>query len=136
MREALARDGRLDAEGFAADLDWFERIATADYPDALQRLVDALTGTWVRNTATVILSFEPGFAWGQAKVRFGAWVGGGHQEGTHGGLDRDSSLGFFLASDPGRQPGGPLRADGALTAWAPAFSCREAPDSPADAEGD
>jgi hypothetical protein len=117
VTERLRAAGSLDPSGFVPERVWFESTVHGPYPDGPRRLVESLDGTWVRNAATVILSFEPGYAWGRPTVRFGAYLGGGHQEGTHGGLDRGSSLGFIATNDGERAPAGPLPADRALTAW-------------------
>jgi hypothetical protein len=106
----------LDEEGFAAQEDWFTHSALGEFPDAIGRLVDALTGTHVLNAATVIYSVAPGHAVGSQMGRLGAWLKGG-QEGTHGGLDRASTLGFFLTDDPTPNSESAMRVDHALTAW-------------------
>ncbi len=125
--ERLRAAGQLDAEGFAAQEDWFAHGALSDYPDAPRRLVDALTGTHVRHAATVIYSVAPGYAVGSRLARAGAWLKGG-QIGTHGGLDRDSTVGFFLTDDPAPRPGPALRADRVLADWAHLAECAEVAD--------
>jgi hypothetical protein len=115
---ALEEEEKLDTDGFASETDWFEASAAAAFPDAPRRLVDALDGTYVLNAATVVFSLDPGHAWGLKSARFGAWVLGGKLEATHGGLDRDATWGFFLASDSSTPADGtPLRADQALADW-------------------
>jgi hypothetical protein len=115
---AMEDEGDLDAGGFASREDWFTRTASADNPDGLARLTDSLSGTWVANPATVIVGLKPGYACGGRSVRIGAWFKGGHLEATHGGLDRDSSWGFFLDSDPGHDYPPVLRVDRALAEFA------------------
>ena len=122
LREA----GRLDAEGFGSENDWFEATAAGEYPHALARLVDALEGRFVRNAATVLFSFEPGYAWGVPAARFGAWILGGRLEATHGGLDRVSSWGVYLRTDEDGRPSAPMRADTALAEWAESPDLRAA----------
>jgi hypothetical protein len=116
-RASLAGLGELDERGFATEQAW-RRAGTGDwYPSALPRLVDSLDRRYVDNPATVILSLGPSYAWGLASVRLGASVMGGRLEGTHGGLDRESSLGFLMARDGTRQPLGPVAAERALDPW-------------------
>lgn len=118
LADALARmatAGLLDDDGFALEDEWLAATATETYPDAPRRLVNALTGPYVRNVATVLLSLKPGFAWGWKVGHATSRFAGGKLEGTHGGLDRESTLGFFLADDPALQPGRAVRADRALT---------------------
>ncbi len=115
----LRRGGLVDAAGFAHEDDWLRVTVSGRFPDAPRRLIDALTGPFVENHATVIFSMRPGHAWGWKSARFLAWLSGGRLEGTHGGLDRDSTLGFFMTDDPEIAPGGPLRADRAMAALSP-----------------
>ena len=122
MRQA----GVLDAQGYASRSDWFDWTALERYPDAVARLVDSLDGVWVGNAATVIFSFEPGYAWGLKPAEVAAWIRAGRLEETHGGLDRQSSWGFFTASDPARDSPPAVRAERALAAWAPADPCTTA----------
>ena len=82
--------------------DWLRATALAENPDALHRLVEAFTGDHLSNHATVLFSMRPGRAWGWKSAKAGSWLRGGHLEGTHGGLDRGSSVGFFLP-DRGQQ---------------------------------
>ena len=56
VAESLAESGRLDQDGFGTRADWLAGSVDGAYPGALGRLVDALTGPFVVNTATVIFS--------------------------------------------------------------------------------
>jgi len=126
LLEARARMetlGALDEWGFGPESEWSAAGVDGPYPQALRRLVDSLTGRYVENPATVMLSLGPNYAWGKPSVRFGARMMGGRLEGTHGGLDRQSSLGFLLASDPARQPEGVVAAEDALSAWLGLAGC-------------
>jgi hypothetical protein len=125
-RSQLADAGRLDGDGFGSEVDWFEATASGDYPDPLARLVDGLEGRFVRNTATVLFSYAPGYALGIRSARTGAWLLGGKLEATHGGLDRVSSWGIYLRSDDDGHAGKPIRADAALAEWADAAELRAA----------
>jgi hypothetical protein len=117
VRAGMAEAGLFDEDRYATEADWFEHSALSDFPDAPRRLVDSLTGTYVRNAATVIFSLETSYGMGLFSARLGAGLKGG-QKGTHGGLDRSSSLGFFLTNDPADRPRVAVRADQALIEWA------------------
>lgn len=121
--ERIERAGRQNARGFASENAWTDQSALDDFPDAPRRLIDALTGTYVRNPATVIFSLRPGYAWGLKTAQFGAFLLGGKLEGTHGGLDRVSSTAFFLRSDEGSTDGPAVRADRALEEWSHLAEC-------------
>jgi len=121
--ETLREEGRLDAEGFARADDWLRASVDASFPDAPRRIAKALLGSYVRNRATVIFSIKPGWAWGWSSAHVGARLNGGRLEETHGGLDRDSSLGFLLADDPELQPVTVERADRALHSVAEIAAC-------------
>jgi hypothetical protein len=116
--DELEAEGRLDSDGFASREDWFEKTATAEDPDGVGRLADALGGVWVANPATVLAGLQAGYACGVRSVRIGAWFKGGHLEATHGGLDRDSSWGFFMDSLPVEDYPPVLRMDRALALFA------------------
>jgi len=114
----LGSDGRLDDAGFADEGDWLEATAFGDFPDPLRRLANALTGDRIESRADVLYSLGPSWAGGMHSAVLGAWVRGGRLEGTHGGLDRESSLGFIIASDPQLARPPVLHADAALAPFA------------------
>jgi hypothetical protein len=118
----LRAAGELGADGFATEDAWFEQSALGDFPDAPRRLIDSLDGTFVKNVASVIMSFEPGYTWGTYPARLAAGLLGG-LAGTHGGLDRVSSTGFFLTDDPTYPAGGAIAADRALAHWSALANC-------------
>jgi len=115
--ELLAARDLLDADGFALDGDWLEVSATNYFPDAMRRLIEAMEGAYVKNSATVLFSVEPGYAWGWRSAHASANLSGGRLEGTHGGLDRDSTLGFFVSNDPALVPDSAIRAQNALDSF-------------------
>ncbi len=117
-RRRLEAAGLLGADRQAHEDDWLHETAFGVYPDPLRRLADALTGERITNRASVLLSLGPGWSWGLRSVFAGGLVRGGRLKGTHGGLDRDSSLGFLLASDPALGLPGVLRAGEALAPFA------------------
>ncbi len=116
----LSRAGLLDTEGFAHEGDWLREAAFEPYPDPLRRLADALTGARIRSRASVLLSLGPGWSWGWRWAFAGGLVRGGRLKGTHGGLDRESTLGFLLANDPKVALPPAVRADTALAPFAEA----------------
>jgi hypothetical protein len=95
----LDAEGARDPAGYAPDEAWLAATAFGYYPDPLHRLAHALTGDRVESRASVLFSLAPNFSWGMYSALAGAWARGGHLDGTHGGLDRESSLGFYLTSD-------------------------------------
>jgi hypothetical protein len=135
-RGRLAAAGLLDADGFAHEDDWLRETAFADYPDPLRRRADALAGDRVRSRATVLFSLGPCWSWGWKSALAGAWIRGGRLEGTHGGLDRDSSLGFLLVSDPASAPPRVVRAGTALAPFAGAFLAGRKRDAAGDPRPD
>jgi hypothetical protein len=116
----LADDGSIDADGYGHEDDWLRRTTFATYPDPLRRLADALTGDRVRSRATVLVSLGPGWSWGWRSAFAGGLVRGGRLKGTHGGLDRESSLGFLLVDATCAEPPPVVRAADALVPFAAA----------------
>lgn len=107
--DVFAARGRFDEQGLAAEVDWLAATAEALYPAPLARLVEGLAGSHVKNRATVLISLQPGWAWGWKSAAVFAWLRGGALEGTHGGLDSESSVGFLLTTDERRAQGPALR---------------------------
>jgi hypothetical protein len=114
----LATAGRLDADGYAADDDWLVETAFEPFPDPLRRLRRAMTGDRVRSRASVLYSLGPSWAGGWHSAVVGSWMRGGRLEGTHGGLDGASSLGFLLVADPTFDQPPVVRAEDALARFA------------------
>ena len=105
----------LDENGFASEEYKTLYLLRRNQPGDIWRLVESLTGRYVHNPATVIYSLDPRHAMGSWAARIGAKIITGHLEGTHGGLDRSSSLGFYLTNDPDLAPAGEaLRVDDVL----------------------
>jgi len=98
--ERLAASGLVDDDGCAAGDDWLRESAFDYFPVALRRLVAALAGGRVVNRADVFFSLGPSWSRGLRSAVAGSWVRHGPLKGTHGGLDRDSTLAFYAASDP------------------------------------
>ena len=110
----LDAEGLLDVSGYAGDDNWLRETAFGYYPDPLRRLRQALTGDRIQSRASVLFSLGPSWAGGWHSAVVGAWVRGGRLAGTHGGLDRESSLGFLLVDDPTFAAPHAVRADSAL----------------------
>lgn len=121
--QRLQATGRLDRDGFAHEDDWFQETVSSEYPDGLRRLIHSLTGTFVDNYATVIFSLKPGFGWGWTSAHLSSKISGGRLEGTHGGLDYDSTVGFYMTDDPEFQPATAVRAEQALAPFAGMNDC-------------
>lgn len=132
--DRLQISGRLDRDGFADEDDWFLETASSEYPDGLRRLIYSLTGTYVDNYATVVFSLKPGFAWGWTSAHLSSKLSGGRLEGTHGGLDYDSTVGFFMTDDPAYQPATAVRAEQALAPFAGMNDCLIVADDEAEDE--
>lgn len=120
--------GMLDQEGYASQGDWLASTALAEFPDAPRRLVNALTGAYVKNAGTLVFSLHSGDAWGLRTAQIGAWLLGGRLEGTHGGLDRASTLGFFLSDEAATQPKSAVPAENALSRLTGFRKCLESPE--------
>ena len=121
--DRLQATGRIDRDGFADEDDWFLETVATEYPDGLRRLIHSLTGTYVDNYATVVFSLKPGFAWGWTSAHLSSKLSGGRLEGTHGGLDADSTVGFFMTDDPDLQPATAVRAEQALAPFSGLNDC-------------
>jgi hypothetical protein len=118
VRAALAAEGLLDGDGYAHEGEWLRLSAFGAYPDPLRRLARALRGDRVASRATVLMSLGPGWSWGLRSAFAGGLVRGGRLRGTHGGLDRESSLGFLLVDDPDGPVPEAIWADRALAPFA------------------
>jgi hypothetical protein len=90
--QALKQAGKLDAEGYATDKDWYEATKEHKYIDAIHRLYEAATDL-VENRASLIVDIEDGYYYG-AKF-FDAFC---KLKGTHGSLKRESTLGFVMTN--------------------------------------
>ena len=89
---ALEREGRVDGEGYAADVDWFAATGTHRYPDAVRRVFAGATNH-VENTATVLLSLDDPCFYGSKFFDFVVDLAG-----THGNLAAPSTTGFLMCN--------------------------------------
>jgi hypothetical protein len=83
--EGLKSGGKLSADGYASDADWFAATVDHPWPDAPRRIWDAFHGTAV-STPTVMLSLRDGYAEGLAT--FEKMI---KMASTHGGLNQVNS---------------------------------------------
>ncbi|MGD8395830.1 MAG: hypothetical protein PVF43_10175 [Candidatus Eiseniibacteriota bacterium] len=88
----LDRSGRLDADGYASDADWFELTRDHRYTDAVRRVHEAATNQ-VENRANVLLSFDEPFFYGSRLFDLIVDLAG-----THGNLAAPSTLGFVMCN--------------------------------------
>lgn len=92
---ALARQGRLDAEGFAGADDWLNATFTNHYPMALERIVRGLTCVTL-NPATILVSLNNHYVNAGWLVRAGSRLES--YGSTHGALDDINSDGIVLSN--------------------------------------
>jgi len=86
--------GKLDGQGFASDADLFAATSSALYPDAAGR-IHAWATSGVRNPSDIMVSFRPGYFYGNGSFNYLVTLAG-----THGGLERSATLGFAMATFP------------------------------------
>lgn len=91
----LTARGRMDAEGWARDSEWFVETIDEAYPDVLNRAWGGATGH-VENVGDVLLSLKDGWHCG-SRLLSGMLT----FEGTHGSLSRASVTGFWMSSRRG-----------------------------------
>jgi hypothetical protein len=94
--DALRGAGRLNSD-WARDADLFAATWSETYPDALARIRHGMEDI-VRRPAPVLFSMKPTWTYGPPLTHLGAEIIGG-QEGTHGALGLEESLGFAACTD-------------------------------------
>lgn len=112
--ERLRAEGKVDAEGFIADRDWFEATVDLRYPDGPRRAWDAFHGLVV-STPDVMVCTAPGFFVGLASMQWFI-----DMQSTHGGFDQTDSATFLLTMT-GRAKG-PVRTGDVLPMFEPSFN--------------
>lgn len=95
VAEALARDHRLDANGFATADDWMTATMTNHYPLALERIVRGLT-RGALNPATILISLDNRYVNDVWLTDHGSRLV--TCRSTHGGLDDICSDGILLSN--------------------------------------
>ncbi|HET6247440.1 MAG TPA: hypothetical protein VFE47_07085 [Tepidisphaeraceae bacterium] len=111
--EKLRGEGKVDADGFVADAEWFSATLDHEYPDAPRRVWDAFHGT-VTHPPEVMLVIRDGYCAGNPA--FEKYV---HMASTHGGLNQINSA-TFLMSMTGRAKK-PLKSAEVLPTIEPGF---------------
>jgi hypothetical protein len=91
----LRESDKLDSKGFASDADLFAATSSAHFPDAAARIHGWATGAEVRNPSDIIVSFRPGYFYGEGSFEYLVTIAG-----THGGLEQSATLGFAMATFP------------------------------------
>ena len=91
----FAREGKLDAQGFAAGEDWMNATMTNHYPLALQRIARGLTSVTL-NPATILVSLDNHYVHAAALINAGSRLES--TESTHGALDDINSMGIVLSN--------------------------------------
>ena len=95
VAQALGREGKLDARGFATADNWMKATMTNHYPLALQRIVRGLTRVTL-NPATILVSLDNHYVHAAALINAGSKLES--TESTHGALDDINSLGIVLSN--------------------------------------
>lgn len=90
--DSLRADGRLDADGFADEEDWFQRTLAHAYIDPFRRLFGGFNAH-VKNRADVIVSFADGYLIGSPFMSIFA-----DMRATHGNLLRGETEGFAMSN--------------------------------------
>ncbi len=92
--EQLRASGRVSTDGSAGDQDLFLATRDSSYPDAAARIRDWTTNH-VQNRADILLSLKPGYFHGAGVFTYIVDFAG-----THGALERGSTLGFAMGTRP------------------------------------
>ena len=90
--QKLRSSGQADASGRASDAAWLEASRESPYIDALRRITVGMRAS-VTNRASVVVSFAPGYHFGDAGADRLVTV-----TGTHGSLRSSSSLAYFMST--------------------------------------
>lgn len=90
--DRLRTAGVMDADGFAPDSAWLHATIDGPYIDALRRVVRGMRDV-VRHPASVVVSFLPGYYFGDPGADLLVDVAG-----THGSLRTASSVAFFMST--------------------------------------
>jgi hypothetical protein len=89
--QTLSNEGKMDADGFITDADWFAATVDAPFPDAPWRLWQAFHGMSI-SPPTVMITLHDGYCSGY--VMFSKIV---DMRSTHGGLNQVNSAAFVLS---------------------------------------
>lgn len=92
IMQRLSAQGKVDADGFIADADWFAATRDAARPDAVRRVFDGASNA-VSNRANVIVNFHDGYYTGSSFMDVFASL-----QATHGNLWQGQSYGFIMST--------------------------------------
>jgi hypothetical protein len=90
---ALRAGGKLDQQGYATDLAWYEQTAEHIYPDTLANLYNSLHTPRVGHNADVLISFKDGYYYGFSP--FSRIV---NLAATHGNALKASTSAFLMST--------------------------------------
>lgn len=93
IAERLALQGKVDADGFIADADWFAATRDGARPDAVRRVFDGASNE-IGNRANVIVNFQDGYYTGGSLLDVFASL-----QATHGNLGQEQSYGFVMSTN-------------------------------------
>jgi hypothetical protein len=91
--EWLKTQGRVDADQFIAETDWFEATRDTERPDAVVRIFEGMNAP-IRNRANLIVNLEDGYYTGSFSMDIFAFL-----QATHGNLGREQSFGFVISTN-------------------------------------
>ncbi|HEX8458028.1 MAG TPA: hypothetical protein VF656_12080 [Pyrinomonadaceae bacterium] len=90
--ETLRRQGKVDAENFVSDEDWFAATIATVRPDVVRRVYEG-TAERVEHRANVLVNFADGYYTGSASLDVFAFL-----QATHGNLGAEQSFGFVMSN--------------------------------------
>jgi hypothetical protein len=114
LLDGMSASGKVDADGFIADADWFDATLDHEYPDAPRRIWDAFHGGAV-NVPDVMFTVRDGFCAGLPQ--FEKYI---TMASTHGGLNQANSATFVMTMMRNRVVR-PMRAGEVLDALEPGY---------------
>jgi hypothetical protein len=91
--ETLRQHGKLDHEGFCADVDWLAYTKSHRYPDAVRNIFNSIYTARVKQTADILISLHDGYYYGWSP--FGKMV---TLAATHGNALAASTNAFLMST--------------------------------------
>jgi hypothetical protein len=89
----LGAQRKMDADGFAADADWFAATRDSARPDAVHRVLEGATNS-VKSRANVVVNLLDGYYTGSSLLDVFTFL-----KATHGNLGQGQSYGFIMSTD-------------------------------------
>jgi hypothetical protein len=90
--ESLRRQGKVDADDFIADEDWFAATIEGVRPDVVRRVFEGVSER-VQHRASVLVNLADGYYTGSASLDVFAFL-----QATHGNLGARQSFGFVMSN--------------------------------------